>query len=83
MLPAKLIIMIGLLPYLSESDPQTGVNKNCIKEKTPAMNPIIDSLMWSSLTENDGSNGMMIPNPSRSINIVRKIITRAGLFFNI
>jgi hypothetical protein len=82
-LPVRLIIRIGLRPYLSESEPQTGENINCISENIPTVNPIIRSLIPSSLKENDGSKGMTIPNPSRSMKTVRNIIASAELFFKI
>jgi hypothetical protein len=71
---------IGFLPYLSDKEPQRGIKRNCIREYIPATNPIIDSLMCNTLIEKSGSNGMIIPNPSRSINIVIKITMKADLF---
>lgn len=82
-LPVRLIIKIGLRPYLSDSEPQTGENMNCIRENIPTVKPIIRSLIPSSLKENEGSKGITIPNPSRSINTVRNIIAIAELFFKI
>jgi len=79
-LPMRLITSIGFLPYLSDSPPQIGVKKNCIKEKMPATSPIVDSFMWRTLMEKEGSKGMIIPNPSRSINIMRNITNNAGFF---
>jgi hypothetical protein len=70
-----------LRPYRSEREPHIGVNKNCIRENIPAINPIMDSLRCNSFTENEGSRGIINPNPNRSMKIVRKIIMYAGLFF--
>ena len=73
------MIRIGFLPYLSDKEPQKGVKRNCIREYIPATRPIIDSLMCKTFIEKSGSNGMIIPNPSRSINIVIKITMKADL----
>ncbi len=74
---------IGFLPYLSEREPQSGLKRNCINENIPAMRPIIDSLICSSFIEKEGSKGIIIPNPSKSMKIVRKIIKRVDLFCKI
>jgi hypothetical protein len=80
-LPRRLISKIGFLPYLSDSAPQTGEKRNCIRENIPTVNPIIRSLIPSSFCENEGSRGITIPNPSRSMNTVMNIIMSADLFF--
>ena len=71
--PAKLIIRIGFLPYISEREPQTGVNINCINEKIPTVKPITDSFSIRTFFRKSGRRGIIIPNPNKSIKIVKNI----------
>src|SRR3990167_2160742 len=69
----ELKIRIGLLPYLSESLPNIGENKNWKREKiaitTPTRNapPPVFSIRR-------GRMGIKIPNPKRSIKATRRIV---------
>jgi len=56
---------------------------NCISENIPTVSPISVSFIASSFCANVGSIGINIPNPSRSMNTVKKMIQmRLSKFYN-
>jgi hypothetical protein len=80
--------IIGLLPIRSDNAPNRGAKMNWIIEKTAATNPtaisglipIEDSAAMDFAKF--GNIGIMIPNPNKSIKIVRKRIEIRLSFIN-
>ena len=73
--PIRLTSNTGLRPTRSESFPRIGANKNCIAEYVATNIPIVASEAPYRSAYN-GNTGMTIPNPTRSMKIVMKMITR-------
>lgn len=65
-----LIKIIGLRPYRSLKEPHNGPNKKFIKANTPMIIPTTKGLAFNSVA-NTGSTGIIMPNKSKSINMVR------------
>ena len=75
------IKITGRLPILSDNLPTIGLKRNWIKEYIATNTPIPKSDIPIWLLAKVGKIGIRIPNPSKSINIVIKIINNAFLFF--